>query len=511
MDRAGVQVALRVLVVEDDPTDERMLVEQLALCRTLRFEVHACASLAAALAHEMLATADVVLLDLGLPDSVGLDTCRRFLAAAPAVPVLVLTGMDGESIGVEAVQQGAQDFLPKASVDPLSLGRAIRHAMERQAMLDALRRAAATARDREQGLRRLLERSVEALVVVASDGIVRFANRSASALLRVATAELEGARWDEVVPEVAAEGQDEPFEVVLARPGAASPAEVRAMPIEWEGQPARLVSLLDLTDRRRAERMALAQGVQRAFLPEASVATVGCLAAAAMNELCEDVSGDLYDFVRLSDGRMLIALGDVTGHGLGAALLMAQARASLRAFAAAECDVSVLMSRMNRVVEGETVRGAFLTLLLAAIDPATARVEWASAGHSLAAELDPEGRARPLPATAPPLWVSPDTRFHLGEPFTLEEGGGLAVFSDGAVEVPDGRGCHLGLEGVLSSFSDHWLAPPPEVLRRVREDLRRWTRGHSLPDDLTLLALRRTPMELRDRRGARPTHADPGS
>jgi sigma-B regulation protein RsbU (phosphoserine phosphatase) len=283
------------------------------------------------------------------------------------------------------------------------------------------------------------------------------------------------------------------------------------MAIEWEGRPARLVSLLDLTDRRRAERLALAQSVQRCFLPESAIATHGCVAAAALNELCEDVSGDFYDFVRLPDGRILVALGDVTGHGLGAALLMAQARASLRAFAVAESDLVSLLSRMNRVVDGEALRGSFLTLFLAAVDPTTGRVEWSSAGHSFAASLDPTGRARPAPATAPPLWVSPDTRFVAGEPFTLGEGGGLVVFSDGAVEVPDGRGEQLGLEGVLASFGAHWGAPAPEVIRRVREDLRRWANGRAWPDDLTLLALRITPGGSRGRRGARPSRANPGS
>lgn len=123
---------LRVLLVEDSPTDAFLIREALAdVPEFVPVLVHA-ENLSAALAHLLTTPFDVVLLDLGLPDSQGLDTFHRLHSQKPETPVLVLTGLDDMSAGLLAIQDGAQDYLLKREIQPMLLSRAIRYAIERQ-------------------------------------------------------------------------------------------------------------------------------------------------------------------------------------------------------------------------------------------------------------------------------------------------------------------------------------------------------------------------------------------
>jgi diguanylate cyclase (GGDEF)-like protein len=134
----------RVLLVEDNPGDARLVREALNEGAPDVFAVQVATSLQQAL--ESLAPpaepVDVVLLDLSLPDSQGLETYRAIHLQHPAVPVLVLSGLNDESIALKAVNEGAQDFLRKSRVDSELLPRAIRYAIERHGMLEQVRQLA---------------------------------------------------------------------------------------------------------------------------------------------------------------------------------------------------------------------------------------------------------------------------------------------------------------------------------------------------------------------------------
>ena len=120
---------LRVLLVEDNPTDTLVVCDELAHA-AIGFTVVACARLKEAVACLRGERFDVVLLDLSLPDSDGLSTLGAINAAAPQVPVVVLSHRDDEALALQAVQAGAQDYLVKGQTEGL-LVRALRYAVER--------------------------------------------------------------------------------------------------------------------------------------------------------------------------------------------------------------------------------------------------------------------------------------------------------------------------------------------------------------------------------------------
>jgi signal transduction histidine kinase len=154
----------RVLLVEDNPGDARLLREYLHEAGLLTAGFKHVGRMHEARAYLAETVPDVILLDLSLPDAYGLDTVTAALDAAPGVAIIVLTGLNDETVAVQAVQRGAQDYLIKGQVDAIVLGRSIRYAIER-VQLD---------REREKLLRSEQEARTRAEAAVrARDEILR--------------------------------------------------------------------------------------------------------------------------------------------------------------------------------------------------------------------------------------------------------------------------------------------------------------------------------------------------
>ena len=152
---------IKVLLVEDNLGDARLLYEGLEEALPEQFQMTHVRRLSEALEYLWEETCNVVLLDLGLPDSHGIDTLVVTRAQAPGVPIVVLTGFQDEALAVEALKEGAQDYLVKGQVDSKLLARSMRYAIVRKATEEALlRQGVALARAEE------LQRSRQRLIAV---------------------------------------------------------------------------------------------------------------------------------------------------------------------------------------------------------------------------------------------------------------------------------------------------------------------------------------------------------
>ncbi|MGI8550525.1 MAG: PAS domain S-box protein [Dehalococcoidia bacterium] len=168
--------SLHVLLIEDNPGDAVLIQELLRDARTLRTNVAWVEDLATAGARLACGGIDIVLLDLSLPDSQGLETLRQVVARAAAVPVVVLTGLDNEQLATRALSEGAQDYLVKGQIETPLLERAIRYAIERE-------RSAHALRQNEARFRSLIQHSSDVIMVMDQSGHILFVSPSIERVL----------------------------------------------------------------------------------------------------------------------------------------------------------------------------------------------------------------------------------------------------------------------------------------------------------------------------------------
>jgi signal transduction histidine kinase len=264
-------IFFEILLIEDNPGDERLIRELLSETRYLRADITAAPTLRDALDLVSARRFDVILLDLNLPDSGGMGTVIQAHAAAPDIPILVLTGLDDDAMGAEAVRRGAQDYLVKRNLDPDALARLIFYAHERHKSKRDLMRS-------EFRLRRLIQSNADGMLVLDSRGEVLFANIAAEFLLGKSSDKLlnsrfpvpmSGERFAEIVVQDS-NGQDAHIEMSVG------------VDFEWEGKSAVIVSLRDVSERISAmqERKRLEMQLQQAQKMEA----IGMLAGGVAHD-----------------------------------------------------------------------------------------------------------------------------------------------------------------------------------------------------------------------------------
>ena len=246
--KAMEDIPLKLLLVDDNPTDVLMVREALAESTTAQFELAHVERLSVAVQRLRKEDVDVVLLDLSLPDSQGLDTFIRIHAHAAEVPVVILADEDDQEVALRAVREGAQDYLVTGQVESSLLVRTIRHAVERQGLRKELAQRIQEAQTSETRLRHIVENSADGIIIVTETGIVRFVNPAAQALLGRSAEDLLGELFG--FPVVA----DEMAELdIVRRGGEIAAAEARVVETEWEGEKVYLASLRDVTERKRAQ------------------------------------------------------------------------------------------------------------------------------------------------------------------------------------------------------------------------------------------------------------------
>jgi sigma-B regulation protein RsbU (phosphoserine phosphatase) len=248
-----------------------------------------------------------------------------------------------------------------------------------------------------------------------------------------------------------------------------------------------------LEKERYDREVKLAQGVQRQLQPERMTLRENGLHVAGMNELCEDATGDYYDVLApLPEGRIGVAIGDVSGHGLQAALVMAEARAFLRAFAKTAPWLDRALALMNDALVPDMVGGKFLSLFVAVVDPKDGRMEWCNAGHNPPLLFRAADRSvKPLERTGRILGILPGEPCGPGAPLKLEPGDALLLYTDGVTEARGALGELFGPERLTSVLKGAADREPEAILDAVRASVRAFTGGARNDDDVTMVAVKR--------------------
>jgi len=247
----------------------------------------------------------------------------------------------------------------------------------------------------------------------------------------------------------------------------------------------------EMAQRERLNReLEIAREVQEHLFPQRLPPVLG-LDYCGQCRPAREVGGDYYDFLELPEGKLGIAIGDVSGKGVGAALMMASLEASLRALAPVVDDPAELMERVNALVYQASTSNRYATLFYAEYDPARRRLSYVNAGHNPPVVLRNRNGSRDvlrLETGGPVIGLVPH-RYQRGI-FSHEAGDLVVLFTDGVSESMNVHWEEWGEDRLIELAKMCHALPAAEVMRQILAAAEAFAAGASQHDDMTLVVLR---------------------
>jgi predicted ester cyclase len=247
----------------------------------------------------------------------------------------------------------------------------------------------------------------------------------------------------------------------------------------------------EIRERERVEQeLQVARTIQQASLPK-EVPELAGWRIAPFYQPAREVGGDFYDFLELKDGRLGLVVGDATGKGVPAALVMASARSMLRAVAqASDYSPGDVLRSVNDPLVNDIPANMFVTCFYAILDPKSGSLTYANAGHDLPYVRHSDGRCEELRARGMPLGLMPGMSYEENE-IVLDDGEGALFYSDGLVEAHDPRGEMFGFPRLRALVAEH--SEKRSLGDFLLEELYSFVgEGWEQEDDITLLTLQRS-------------------
>jgi len=522
---------VRILLVEDSLSDARLFQELLVDAKT-PFSIDHVRRLSEAVQRLEQGGVDVVMSDLTLPDSQGLETFQKLHATAPQVPLIVLSGLDDETLAVETVQQGAQDYLVKGRADTHLLVRSIRYALKRVAAEREL------AEERNL-LRSVINNLLDSIYVKDVRGVYRLDNLAHMRSIGAEHPEdVVGKTVFDFFPyDAAVRFQADDQSVVRTGKAIVNRQEPFLHPSgqkHWlsttkvplrnnEGQLIGIVGIgRDITERKRAEEqlaiyneelrekntqleddLDMASEVQQAFLPQQfpsfpKDAAPGESAVGFFTRYLPTgaVGGDFFHVLPLSATEAGVFICDVMGHGVRAALVTAIQRALVEELAGLGTQPGQFLTHINQALLSilrRTRTPMFASAFYLYLNAATGELRYANAGHPKPLHLRrSENRVDVLsangtrPGAALGVFENAVYRTFEGEakPDDL-----VLMFTDGIFEVEGPAGDYFDQQRLIAAVQERLRAPSEELLDALLTETRNYSVKHQFGDDVCLVGV----------------------
>ncbi len=509
-----MKTSLRVLVVEDSEFDAQIMV---TLLRKGGYDVSQqrvenAEDFRAALKDRSW---QLILADYNLPTFSAPAALEILRESGIDIPFIIVSGGIGEDIAVASMKAGAHDYLMKGNLQRLApaVERELREAANRASQ----REAKQAVIESELRYRLLWETCPDAVLLVDPDGCVRFANPAVKAVFGHSVEEISGRQFSLLLPERLRTGPLAGFERFLGSANARSgvrtvetagrrkdgvevPIEVSFGDMMWHGQPRLVTFIRDITARKQAERELLeheeqfrvAREIQQRLFPKTAPACAG-FDIAGGSFPAEATGGDYFDYLHIVNGRVGLVVGDVTGHGIGPALLMAETRAYLRVLAGRREDPGEILTRANGILAGDMSCERFITLFLGCLDVDSRTLIYSSAGHPPAYVLDAAGNVKAkLKRTGIPLGMREDFVFPSAVEIQLAPGDLFLVLTDGLDEATSPDGETFGTERIFDLVRQHRDEPAQSIVQRLYQGVRAFSHPAPQVDDITAIVVKVT-------------------
>ncbi len=240
---------------------------------------------------------------------------------------------------------------------------------------------------------------------------------------------------------------------------------------------------------RKEQGLALAHDLQRRLMPAPRLPLPGYdIYSQALT--CDETGGDFFDYLRDRDGHVGLVVGDVSGHGIVAALLMATGRALLRAFASMDDDLARIVTRLNRALTRDMGSDQFMTLFYGDLDLADRTLTWVKAGHCEPILYRGSTReVQMLGGRGMGLGFEQDYEYTAVGPMKLHPGDALLIYTDGITEARNPAGEFFGTERLIDIVSGSHESSQA-LVERIVSEVTEFSGGEGYADDLTLIAAR---------------------
>ncbi len=507
-----MQKNLKLLIIEDSDFDARIVEKILRQggYEPISHRVDSETTLRDALGKNDW---DVILSDYNLPGFTACDALRILKMSGLDIPFIIVSGDIEEYEAAAVMKSGAHDFLKKGELARLvvAVERETREAQvrrERKEVEHALK-------ENELRYRLIWENSTDAFVFIDVEGMIHFANPAATEIFGYPESELEGARMERLFGESGlsamrrqlTRGQGEGANGRKGRllqiegrtqTGKLIPLEISTSKLEWHQRQMIVAFIRDISERLRTERelrhheeqFRAAREIQQWMFPKHSPECSG-LDIAGASFPTEAAGGDYFDYLKMPRNRLGLVVADVTGHGIGPALLMAEARAYVRVLAQPSREVGEMLTQANAALAEDLSRERYITMILSCVDWREKTLSWSNAGHTDGFIVDRQGEIRVrLNRSGPPLGIRPDTRYESQSGVSLLAGDIVVILTDGFEEALSEQDEFFGEDRIRELVHRQRSRQAHEILESLRAAVERFTGDQSQADDLTGIIIR---------------------
>ena len=503
---------LRTLIVEDSEFDAMMLVNLLRKggYKPEHIRVETASSMQDALRDGEW---DLILADYNLPEFSAPEALKLLQWTGRDIPFIIISGGIGEDVAVEAMKAGAHDYLMKGSLTRLvpAVERELREAEERCGR----RRAEESMRESEQRYRALWETATDAVLLTDTDSVIQFANPAVEQVFGYTPNEVIGENLTLLLPERVRDEQKKEFAqhllsgvrdssrriletVGVRKENEEVMIEIAYNDMELQGEKHFVAFIRDITERKRAEKelrdnkeqFRVASEIQRSLFPKASPELSG-FDVGGVSHPAEAAGGDYYDYLEMPDSKWGFVVGDVSGHGVGPALLMAETRAYLRLLAREGDDATEILERANQMISEDVDGERYVTAVYVALDPETKTIHWGSAGHTPGFVINRKGGTNAkLTRTGVPLGMRPDSTYESPKPLSLESGDIVLLATDGIDEAVNAQNEFFGLENAVKVIHENRDASAADIVERLYAAVKEFAGEAAIEDDVTALVIK---------------------
>ena len=506
-DTNGAKLPLSVLVVEDSEFDARMLIGLLksgGFIPTFK-RVETATEMVEALNHEKW---EVILADYNLPEFSAPKALEVLRNTKQDIPFIIVSGGIGEDTAVAAMRAGANDYLMKGNL--ARLVPAVERELRDAAVRVSRRKAIKELRESEMRHRTLIENASDIIVVLNSKGVVSFISPACEKVLGKKEDDFIGKDWFQFAEESFRLKIKDEYCRSLSQKLVSFSFEGRFIDANGDSRvldataqnllndeaiEGVVLNVRDVTERLKsqaairdsAEEFRVAREIQQHLFPKQAPIIDGFDIAGASSPAAA-TGGDYFDYLKTTDGQLVLAVADVSGHGAGPAMLMAETRAYLRLLVRNRHHLGDILVRANNMVGEDVGKDRFITMHLVKLDSKSKMIAHSSSGHTPGYIIGEKGEIKSkMKRTGIALGVTPDAPYEVEGPLKLVKGDIIILLTDGLAETPNSEGELFGAQRVIDELHRNRSLSAAEIVNSVFKRVADFSQGAEQEDDYTMI------------------------